>query len=189
MFIDYKARLIKYKIGFRTYKTALAVFICLFLTHIFDYYGALYASLAAVICMKETNKDTVTAGLNRMVGTIIGGILAYIYLLLVNRVPYLELWLSKLIIPLFIIICIYLCNLFKMKGASAICCTVFLVVVLAHDDGTKSEILSYVGIRVVATLIGIAVATVINKFIAPLHKDGVQVSEEDVRANETKDAN
>ncbi|NLC43290.1 MAG: FUSC family protein [Clostridiales bacterium] len=163
---DYKLQIIDYKIGLRTYKTGLAVFICLILTFPFAHHVALFSSLAAVICMKETNKDTLAAGTNRMFGTIIGGVLAYIYLSLVSAVSFLDGWPSKIIISALIIVCIYLCNIFKMKGASVICCAVFLVVVLAHHDNAK--VLTYVGIRVLATLLGIAVSIVVNRFIAPL---------------------
>jgi uncharacterized membrane protein YgaE (UPF0421/DUF939 family) len=169
-----KAGIGKYKIGLRTYKTAMAVFFCLFLSFILSTNGALFASIAAVICMKETHKDTLKAGIDRMVGTIIGGVLGYIYLTLAGLASFSVEWLSKIVIPVFIIICIYLCNLLKMKDASSICSIVFLVVALAHFDGTQIEVLSYVGVRVLATLIGIAIAMLINKYIAPFHREDHQ---------------
>lgn len=174
MTTDDKANKGRYRVGLRTYKTALAVFLCLFLTHVLGYRGALFASIAAVICMKETHMDTLSVGINRMIGTIIGGTLACIYLILIKIAPFLGIWLSKIIIPIFIIVCIYLCNQFKIKGACVISCAVFLVVVLAYDDGTIIEILSYVGVRVLATLLGIVITMMVNKFIAPLHKDETQ---------------
>ena len=161
----------KCKIGLRTYKTALAVFLCLFVTYFLGSSGTLLAAIAAILCMRETHKDSLKIGLDRMIGTITGGILAFVYLMILKQLPINEDLVSKIIIPIFIIICIYVCNLFNVKGASGICCIVFLIVAIGREEGTRLEILSYVGIRELATLIGEVIATVINKYIAPYHTE------------------
>ena len=170
----------KYKIGMRTYKTALAVFFCLLLYNFIGTSGVSSTAITAIICMKETQSDTIKTGVVRMIGTIIGGILAYIYLLIqynikisstLSELPFSLDWLPYILIPVFIIICIYLCNIFKVKEASTICSIAFIVVILGFGDASHIELIGRVALRVVATLLGIVIAMLINRFIAPYDKN------------------
>ena len=160
----------RYRIGMRTFKTALAVFCCLFLKEFLGDSGVSNAAISAMICMKATQTDTIKTGLARIMGTIIGGIIGYVYLLLQNAI-YLtadwEIYIHYFTTPLFVIVCIYLCNLLKLQDASIICTVVFLLVVLGFVDGSRAETINYVVLRVVATLLGIIIAMLINRFIAP----------------------
>lgn len=169
----------KYRIGMRTYKTALAVFCCLFLVRFVGISGVSIAAVSAIICMKETQSDTIKTGVVRIIGTIIGGIMAYIYLWIqykikssprLAEIPFSLDWLPYITIPIFIIICIYLCNIFQIKEASTICSIVFIVVVLGYGDDTQKALITHVILRVVGTLIGIVISMVINRFIAPYDK-------------------
>lgn len=180
----------RYTIGMRTFKTALAVFFCLFLHPFMGIGGVTIAAISAIICMKETYSGTVKVGIVSIIGTIIGGILAYIYLLLqyktfplVTEMPFYLDWLPYLMIPIFIIICIYICNIFKIKAASTMCTIGFLIVVLGAGDGSQKDIISTVILRVVATIIGIVITMLINKFIAPYDNSKVIATENTRNAN------
>ncbi len=160
----------RYKIGMRTFKTSLAVFCCLFLKEFIGETGVIQAAISAMICMKATQTDTIKTGVVRIIGTIIGGSIGYIYLLLQNVIHLSadwEVWIHYITIPIFIIVCIYLCNLLKVQDASTICSVVFLLVVLGFVDGSKIETINYVVLRVVATLLGIVITMLINRFISP----------------------
>lgn len=162
----------KYTIGMRTFKTALAVFFCLFLRFFMGNDGASIAAVSAIIGMQATRTETIKTGTSRIIGTFIGGIIAYIYLVFHNIIPYEKIpfsldWLPYLTIPLFTLISIYICNLLRIKEASTICAIVLIVVVLGLDKGNPKEIIYHVIIRVLATLIGIIIAMIINRFIAP----------------------
>ena len=76
----------KYKIGMRTFKTALAVFFCLLLYPFMGIGGVILAAISAIICMRETYSGTLKVGFISIIGTLIGGIIAYIYLLIDSKI-------------------------------------------------------------------------------------------------------
>lgn len=167
----------KYTIGMRTLKTALAVFFCLLLTDLLGPSGVSIAAVSAIICMKETQFDSMITGSIRMIGTIIGGVLAYIYLFIYSILSnnftevlsYID-WIHYILIPIFVVVCIYLCNLFRIKEASTICSIVFIVIIIGYAYEGQRALITYVILRVVATVFGISIAMLINRFIAPYDK-------------------
>ena len=62
------------KVGGRTIKTVVAVFLCLLtgITRKSD--TAFYAAIVAVLCVRRTSKDSFREAFNREVATVIGGI-------------------------------------------------------------------------------------------------------------------
>ena len=66
------------KIGMRNIKTAFSVFICIALFNLFKRDNAFYACIAAVICMKDTYENSLSIGINRLLGTFLGGLLGII---------------------------------------------------------------------------------------------------------------
>ena len=62
-------------IGLRNIKTGLSVFICMILFQIFKRNDPFYACIAAVICMKDTVENSRLIGINRLIGTFLGGLL------------------------------------------------------------------------------------------------------------------
>ncbi|MGL4771994.1 MAG: aromatic acid exporter family protein, partial [Clostridium sp.] len=57
-----------HKVGLRNIKTALAVFVCMFLFSIFNNDNPFYACIAAVICMGDTVENSLIMGKNRIIG-------------------------------------------------------------------------------------------------------------------------
>ncbi len=157
------------RLGMRTIKTAICVCVCLLIDILITNQISLYSSIVAIVCMQSTIENTLKTSVSRIVGTAIGGGFGILMLWLTN---FYDLKYSYLIfIPLGIIISIYLCNLIKMPGSSVICAIVFITV-------TASPVMSYSGFisnspytvalyRITDTLIGIAVATLVNRFIKP----------------------
>lgn len=71
------------KIGMRNIKTALSVFICLCFEAI-NQDKALFACMAAVMCVQNTIEDSMKIGISRIIGTIIGGLSGALILYIVN---------------------------------------------------------------------------------------------------------
>lgn len=70
----------KFKIGMRTFKTGLAVFLVLLLFSFFDLEGLQIGVLTAVFSLREDFDRTVSFGFSRIIGNTIGGILALIFI-------------------------------------------------------------------------------------------------------------
>ncbi len=149
------------KIGMRNIKTALSVFICLLFFEAINRDNALFACIAAVICVQNTIVDSVKIGISRIIGTILGGLSAALVVFIVNA--YFDEKVLIFIIPLGIIILIQICVSINMKQAVAICCVVYLVVVISknHEGGY----VYYTVNRVLDTSIGIIIALFVNKYV------------------------
>ena len=160
------------KIGLRTIKSGIAVFLCLvLLPNVLKFPSEpFFACLTAVICLQDTVPNSIDMGINRGAGTIIGAIFGLVFLFVFKS---LEIHIpneviSKLmiyiIISLGIIFMIYICNIIKRPGAISITCIVFLAVTTAH---AYKDPLSYAINRIFETLIGIVIAILVNRFITP----------------------
>ena len=156
----------KYKIGLRTIKTAIAVFLCLLIQLIVPGLSAINAAIAAIVCMRETPGKSFETGINRFIGTLIGGAFGFALVITSSIIPYYDAWTYTLFIPAFMILCISACVWMKKLDAVVICCVVFLMIALdtSFDQG---EAVSFVGFRILDTTVGILFATLVNKFFFP----------------------
>lgn len=94
------------KVGGRTLKTVVAVFLCLLTGIVRKSDTAFYAAIAAVLCVQRTSEDSFREAFNREVATVIGGICGMLVLVFERNifcVPYEVLrclLLSVLLIPI-----------------------------------------------------------------------------------------
>mgnify|MGYP004445167511 FL=1 len=154
------------KVGLRTIKSGIAVFLCLLLWPSEPF----FACLTAVICLQDTVSNSIKTGLNRGIGTILGASFGLVFLIifryLENLIP--NHYVSKLIIYLIIstgiIFMIYLCVLIKRIGAINVTCIAFLGVTTAH---AYSDPLYYATNRIIETFLGIIISILVNRFINP----------------------
>ncbi len=152
------------QIGMRNVKTAVSVLICLFLSALLRRHSAFYACIAAVMCIQPSYDKTLRYGLNRFIGTVIGGTVGYFVLELSLLLPS-TWWCFKFFLyAVCIILLIYICGLIRRAGSSAICCIVFLSIVTNVDRGIQDTLL-YVVNRVIDTTIGIAVAMAVDRLL------------------------
>ena len=151
------------KIGLRNLKTALAVFICMITFQLLGNRNPFYACIAAVICMKDTVESSFTIGKNRLIGTLLGGILGVIAIFIINCMPNLQI-IKSFFTTIGVILAIYCCNLINKSGSVTICCIVFIGIMLNHDDAASYN---YAIGRSIDTSLGIIIAILINKYINP----------------------
>ncbi len=164
-----------YKIGLRAIKTAIAVYLCALIAMFFNHEDIFAACIAAVICMEQTFELTVQSGINRFIGTIIGGIVGYTALELAYIVPHYD-WLRIIILPVCIIIVVYICNIIDKKQSVQIGCVVVIIILARLGDKTDST-LNYVLQRVLDTFLGILIATAVNRFTFAKHSKMCIMSE------------
>lgn len=148
------------KIGMRNIKTGLSVFLTLLVSYAIGRKDPFFGCIAAVICLQQTKEATWSLGIQRFIGTAIGGIVGFVVM---ESLAYFENYevIRLIIIPIGVCVLIYLCVLFKIRGAASISCIVFINVVL-HMDRTLDDSAMYVIDRVIDTLIGIVCAGVVQ---------------------------
>ena len=115
------------KIGLRTVKTVISVFLCFLIDSFRNDSVPFYAVIASILCTQPDIENSLIIAKSREISTIIGGILGMLFLtierVLVTIYPELfrELILSLMLIPI-----IYLSLLLKQKNGTALMCVVFL---------------------------------------------------------------
>ena len=150
----------EYKIGFRAIKTAIAVAVCAFISMFYNHEDIFCACIASVICMEQTCAQTLDTGINRFIGTIIGGTIGYIALECCCMFTYYQ-WVRIIALPICILLVVYMCNLINRKLAVSIGCVV-VIVILSRSGDSMGNTLTYVIQRVCDTLVGIGVAMIVN---------------------------
>ena len=157
--------LTEYRLGLRAVKTAIAVFLCLLLSMLLNRSDQLFSSIAAIICMQKTYGESFEEGIHRLIGTILGGVVGYIAIILTQFFSYKEI-INMFLSPLCILIVIYICNVIKKTDSVVIGCIVVLSVITPMDL-TISDKLMYVSDRVLDTSAGIIIAMLVNRYIFP----------------------
>lgn len=151
--------------GMRIVKTAVAIFICLLIGYIFNYPEPQFSLLACVLMMKSSIKETISASINRTLGTVLGGVLSLLAIFILNQFHIDQhSILNVFIIPVMIVIALTLtkdCHLDSYVGSMA--CIVICVMMLGHRAPDANPVY-YVGSRVIETVVGIVVAGLVNKY-------------------------
>lgn len=146
------------KIGLRNIKTALSVLICMIILP----EDAFYAAIASVICMQSTVENSVKSGINRIIGTLIGGTLGVFFLL---SIRYFDIFKFAFLVAAIGVICvIYICNFIKKPGSCSISCIVLIRILTAPES---SDAIAYATSRTFETALGIIIAILVNKYFNP----------------------
>ena len=155
------------KVGGRTIKTVIAVFLCFLVDTARNSNTAFYAAIAAILCIQRTPKDSLREALNREIATIIDGVWGMTVLLVEKNIYLIPCeilrysFLSILLIPL-----INFSVLIKQEKGTFLMCVVFLCITVRHG-GDENPLLFGVN-RIIDTTIGIMIALIMNQ--VPLEK-------------------
>ncbi len=157
------------KIGKRILKSSFAVFLCFVVNMLRNQTGVVfYSCIAAVLCIQQDVQHTKKVGLNRVVGTFIGGLFGLLYLIIREYIPFQTDFFLYCIISLMIIPIIYVTVVFKKTSASYISCVVFMSITVSH--GMDQNPFLFACNRMLDTLIGIGVAYAVNRVHLPYKK-------------------
>lgn len=157
------------KLGFRAIKSGISVFLCLLILP----NPSFFACIAAFICLQDTISNSVKMGINRIIGTLLGGFIGLIFIYICRFVEsiiplsFLTKLFVYLVIGIGIIVVIYTCNVIKRPAASSIACIVFTGITITHAHGNP---LSYAVNRTLETIVGIIISILVNKYINPPSK-------------------
>lgn len=140
----------------RNIKTALSVFICIVILRLFKFEYPFYACIASVICTQNSISGSFSMGRNRMIGTMIGATIGFLFSLI---------QLDNSFLCFIGIICvIHCCNITKVRESVTIACIVFLAIITNLKDVTPFMYSIY---RIFETFIGIIVAVILNYLLNP----------------------
>lgn len=146
----------KLRIGMRYIKTAVAVALCILISQLLHREYPLFAGIAALLAMDTTITSSFIAGRNRVFGTLLGAAVGVLFFLVFPGNPYL--------CGLGAMLIIYVCTTMGWTNSASIAAIVFLAVML-NPAGEHPWIYSMN--RILDTLLGIAVALVVNYLLFP----------------------
>jgi len=161
-----------YRVGMRVVKTVAAVMICLLIAFLTGSMESVpITAVSAIVTIRPTQGETVHTGIFRVLGTILGGALGILTVMVGLFLPYYNDGLFVVIIPLMLLLNLYLCNVLSLQDSCNISCVV-TIIVAAHitPDASVGESLIFTLQRLMETFIGVVVATIMN--IVPYHISG-----------------
>lgn len=153
------------KLGMRNIKTAISVLLSIMALRQLEM-DPFFACIAAVVTMQTTVDVSFKAGVERMVGTLVGAGIAIIFSLIAPN--------NILLIGLGIVIIIYMSNLIHQQNAASLACIVFLAIMINLTDQTAMQ---HAYNRIIETLIGIVIAVIVNSVFFPF-KEPEEADEE-----------
>lgn len=148
----------KFRLGMRTFKTGLAVFLVLLLFYIFGWDGMQIAALTAIFTLREDFDQSVHFGMSRVIANSIGGFYALLYFIL-ERAFLGSPWVLLLAVPIGVMLTIMTCVATNTGGAIIGGSAAFLIISLSIPYG---ESMLYVFTRVLETFFGVFIAILVN---------------------------
>ena len=163
---NYKFDPSKFKLGMRTLKTGLSVFLVLLIFHLFGWEGLQIGTLTAVFSLRESFDRSVHFGFSRIIGNSVGGFLSLLFFL-INQFFHNQFWVTLVFVPIFtmlgIMINVSINNKSGIIGATA----ALLIITLSIPAG---DTILYVFARVFETFCGVFVAILVNSDVDLLRK-------------------
>lgn len=153
----------RFRLGMRTFKTALSVVLCVLLFHVLGRDNPLIATITAVVSLRQDMTSTVSIGKERILGNTVGSIAAMIYLLVQHFLPQ-TLFLQLILLPVLVaLVIIFLDGIDNNSGIITGIAT-FILITLSAPQG-ESVIVALD--RIVDTFIGVGVAIFLNTILRP----------------------
>ena len=160
-FNKYKFDKSKFRLGMRTFKTGLAVFIILLLFGLFGWKGLQIGALTAVFSLREDFDKSVHFGTSRILGNSIGGFYALLFFI-VNSVFKEQYWVTLLLVPVCTMLTI-MTNV-AMNNKAGVIGGVSAMLIITLSIRSEDTIL-YVFARIFETFMGVFVAILVNSDI------------------------
>ena len=149
------------KPGLRIIKTFIAVSLAILISSFRPGEGLpFYSAIAAIICLKSDVEGSREIGINRVIGTILGGLCGLIYLLIVPA-NYLPRPVELILISLLASIIIWVMAMAGKPKAISIMAIVFLSITINHgNEGNLPFLFAFN--RTFDTMVGVISAIVVN---------------------------
>ena len=164
-FKKYKFDKSQFKLGLRTFKTGIAVFLVLLIFGFFGWKGLQIGALTAVFSLRESFDKSVHFGTSRILGNSIGGFYALIFFFL-NTLFQEAFWVTLVVVPICTMLTIMTNVAMNNKAGVIGGVAAMLIITLSIPSG---ETILYVFARVSETFMGVFVAILVNYDIDRIH--------------------
>ena len=157
-------------IGARIIKSSVAVALCMVIYYLRTLSPMsdglpFYSAISAIWCMQPNYETTKSNAGQRTIGTFIGALFGFLYIVFVRLIGMQESLPSYIFAALMVIPLIYSTVVMDKKQATFFSCSVFLSIALTHSFDEDPTI--FVCNRILDTFIGIGVGVLVNNFHIP----------------------
>ncbi|MGT2800655.1 FUSC family protein [Streptococcus marmotae] len=166
MFKKYRFNPKEFKLGMRTLKSGIAVFLVILLFAFSSRQGAQIAALTAVFSLREDFDKSVHFGASRILGNSIGGVYALIFFIL-NQIFHEHVLVTIFVVPVCVMLTIMTNVAMNNKPGIIGGVAALLIITLSIPSGNAIQ---YVFIRVFETFVGVFIAILVNSDIDRLKK-------------------
>lgn len=174
----------RFRLGMRTIKSALAVFLCILFFHVTDRGLPMIAALSAVFSLRQDLTTTVSFGRSRIIGNSIGGFLGIIYFFVKNYFHN-DFLVELFLLPVLVVIVIVVSDGINNNSGIISAIATLLLIALSVPQGESSL---YAIQRVLDTFIGTFIAIGINFFLRPPETEKKEELVEDLVELQKKEA-
>ena len=174
----------RFRLGMRTIKSALAVFLCILFFHVTDRGLPMIAALSAVFSLRQDLTTTVSFGRSRIIGNSIGGFLGIIYFLVKNYFHN-DFLVELFLLPVLVVIVIVVSDGINNNSGIISAIATLLLIALSVPQGESSL---YAIQRVLDTFNGTFIAIGINFFLRPPETEKKEELVEDLVELQKKEA-
>ena len=154
----YKFDTQKFKLGMRTLKSGLAVFLVIVLFHLLKWDGIQIAALSAVFSLREDFGKSVHFGSSRVLSNSIGGFYALLYFILNDLFSH-NFWVTLIFIPIFTMLTIMTNVSFNNAPGVISGVATMLIIALSVPAGDS---IFYALQRVFETFVGVFISVIVN---------------------------
>ncbi|HFI0213827.1 TPA: aromatic acid exporter family protein [Streptococcus suis] len=158
MFEKYKFDPRQFRLGMRTFKSGLAVFLVIVLFGHMGWQGIQIAALTTVFSLREDFDQSVHFGTSRILGNSIGGFYALLFFLLDSLFSD-QFWVTAVFVPIFVMLTIMTNVAMNNKAGIIGAVSALLIISLSIPAG---DTIQYVFVRVFETFVGVFIAILVN---------------------------
>src|SRR5580658_943243 len=134
-------------------KTALAAALCWWLASLFGLHDGYWGSISAIIVLQSNMGATVSASRDRLIGTLIGGVLGFSFSLF-GVLPWNYI--------LAILVAVIVCGLLGLRASSRLAAVTITIIMLVQKPGSRWGLaLDRVGEVVLGIVVALAVTTLV----------------------------
>jgi len=151
--------LTNHRMGLRIIKTGIAVTVCVAVSFLLKLNQPFFAVIATVMSMGKSIDISFKSGKNKLIGVIIGIAIGSGFALIAPA--------NAGLCGIGIILTLYLCQLFKLTGASTLSCFLFAAMMFIHDFGAHIITWHFAATCMIDSVIGIAIALLVNLIVMP----------------------
>lgn len=174
----------RFRLGLRTFKTALAVMLCILLFHYTDRGSPMIAAIAAVFSLRQDLNTTVSFGRSRIIGNSLGGFLALVYYYVISFFHH-NFYFELFLLPLLVIGVIVFSDGINNNAGIISAIATLLLIALSIPEG---ESILYALNRILDTFIGTLIALGLNVAFLPKSDEKERELQEDLAVLKKKES-